>query len=382
MAGKLPFITGAIWLFIVWRYIWPMPWGFPGRIALSALVFVVAQFHWITSTYFGSLASPELPQPLLIVLSWAFGSFLLLAMLLLVRDIIGLLTLPLLPAIARALLGGQALYRLLGLLALVLGAVGVWQAVRVPDVKAISISIPGLPPAFDGYRVVQITDTHASRLLPRYWQASVVGRVNGLDPDLIVITGDLADGSTTARADDVRPFQDLQARDGVLSIPGNHEYYSDYRSWMAVYRSLGLNMLENQHVLIQRGGDTLAVAGLTDPQAVAFGLPAPSLQDALHGLEADVPAILLDHRPGNAREHARSGRVLLQLSGHTHGGQITGPHLLTKWANAGFVSGLYQLGSMQLYVSNGTGLWPGLGIRLGRPAEISLLTLRTSAKPG
>ena len=205
--------------------------------------------------------------------------------------------------------------------------------------------------------------------------AAVVAKTNALDPDLIVITGDLADGTPAARAADVQPLHDLKARDGVLAIPGNHEYYADYLGWMRAYRALGLDMLENAHVVIRRGDAALAVAGTTDRQAGPFGQMRPDLTAALEGLDPGVPVILLAHRPGGAAQHAQAG-VALQLSGHTHGGQILGPNLLTKWANEGFVSGLYHVGHMLLYVSNGTGLWNGLALRVGVPSEITQIVLR------
>ncbi len=375
MTFRLPIITGLIWLYILWRFIWPLSWGLAARLFLAVVVFLVAQYHWVVRQYFGTLASPELPQAVLIVLAWAFGAYLLLAMLVLVRDVLGVVTWLAWRRAGYAILAGQALHLTLGVLALGLAALGVWQAVRVPGVKTVEITLAGLPQAFDGYRIVQLSDTHAHRLLPQYWQAAVVQKANALNPDLTVITGDLADGTPQQRAADVRPLQDLRAPDGVLAIPGNHEYYSNYQAWMPAYRALGLHMLENAHVLIHHAGATLAVAGLTDHQATTFGQPPPNLQAALQGLAPDTPVILLEHRPGDARQNAQAG-VLLQLSGHTHGGQILGPHLLTQWVNGGFVSGLYQVGPMKLYVSNGAGLWNGLAIRLGRPAEITLIVLR------
>jgi len=375
MGTLLPFITGTIWLYVLVRFIWPLPWGIGARAALALVLCLVAQYHWFLRRFFGSLASPELPQEVLVGLGWAFGSVLLLAMLLLLRDVAGGQAFLFSRAAGRAILGGRVLHLSLGALALVLSAIGTWQAVRVPDVKTMELALPGLPPAFDGYRVVQLTDLHVSRLLPRSWIAAVVARTNALDADLVVITGDLADGSPRARADDVSPLHDLHARDGVLAIPGNHEYYADYRGWMAAYRALGLDMLENGHVVIRRGGAALAVAGITDRQAASFGQPRPDLAAALKDVPPGVPVILLAHRPEGAAQHARAG-VALQLSGHTHGGQILGPHLLTQWANEGFVSGLYRVGSMLLYVSNGTGLWNGLAIRLGRPSEITRIVLR------
>jgi len=379
MGTLLPLITGTIWLYALVRFIWPLPWGIGARAALAFVLFLVAEYHWFVRSFFGSLASPELPQGVLVGLGWAFGSVLLLAMLLLLRDVAGGLAFLVSRGAGRAVLGGRTLHLSLGALALVLSAVGTWQAIRVPDVKTVAITIPGLPPAFDGYRIAQLTDLHASRLLPESWMAAVVAKTNALDADLVVITGDLADGSPEARAADVRPLHDLRARDGVLAIPGNHEYYADYRRWMAAYRALGLDMLENAHVVIRHGGAALAVAGITDRQAGPFGQPRPDLDAALKGVEPGVPVILLAHRPEGAVRHAQAG-VALQLSGHTHGGQILGPHLLTQWANEGFVSGLYRVGAMRLYVSNGTGLWNGLAIRLGRPSEITRIVLRPESR--
>lgn len=378
MGTVMPLFTAVIWLYVAWRFVRLLPGRTWSRVALALVLLPIAEYHLVTSRFFGSLASPELPQWVLIALAWAFGAFLLLAMLLVLRDVLGVLTRLFSRRTSHALLAGQRLTMAIGILAAALSAFGVWQAVKVPAVKTVDITLPGLPAAFDGYRVVQLSDLHASRLLPASWISAVVAKSNALDADLIVITGDLEDGTPEARAADVRPLQDLRARDGVLAVPGNHEYYDDYQHWMRAFRRLGLPMLENAHVLIHRDDQALAVAGITDRQAASFGQPHPDLAATLRGIPPGTPVILLSHRPDNARASARAG-VTLQLSGHTHGGQILGPHLLTKWANKGFVSGLYQVGRMQLYVSNGTGLWNGLAIRLGRPSEITQIILHPGA---
>lgn len=376
MGSVLPFVTGTAWLYVLLRFVWPLAVAPAWRIALAILLFLAAEYHWVTSRYFGTLASPELPQWILIVLSWAFGTVLLLAVLVLVRDVLGGLIFVVARAAGRSILINQPLHVSLGILAVVLAAIGVWQAVRIPPVKTVDITLPGLPAAFDGYRLAMVSDLHASRLLPAYWQAAVVARTDALKPDLIVITGDLTDGSPRNRAPDVASFRNYRAPGGVLAIPGNHEYYSDYHGWMAAYRALGIHMLENSHVTIEHGGAQLVVAGLTDRQAGAFGLPQPDLKQALAGVPPGMPVILLAHRPGNAVLNARAG-VLLQLSGHAHGGQIRGLDLLALWANNGFLSGLYHVNGMALYASNGAGLWNGLAIRLGRPSEITQIILRT-----
>uniref|UniRef100_UPI00333ECF2A metallophosphoesterase n=1 Tax=Castellaniella defragrans TaxID=75697 RepID=UPI00333ECF2A len=375
----LTFITGTIWLYVSWRFVWSLPCGPASRIGLALALLLVSQQHQITRRFAGSMASPEIPYEALLGLNWVFGTFLLLALLLLLRDVVGMLVLLAAPGAGREILAGRPLLFSIGPLALLLAGIGVWQAVRVPDVKTLEITLPGLPPALDGYRIAQITDTHISRLLTGPWVEAVVARTNALDPDLTVITGDIADGTPEARAAGVRPLGALRARDGVLAIPGNHEYYADYQRWMNAYRGLGLHMLENAHVLIEHDGATFAVAGITDRQAATFDQPRPDLAAALKGLAPDMPVILLSHRPGGAALHAQAGAAL-QLSGHTHGGQILGPHILTQWANEGYVSGLYQVGDMRLYVSNGTGLWNGLAIRLGRPSEITLIVLRAQAR--
>lgn len=378
MGMILPLVMGVIGLYVAARFVRPLAMPIRLRVALGVMLLLVAEYQVFTSRFFGSLASPELPRWILIPLAWAFGALLLLAMLLLLRDLIGIAVFVFARRAGRRVLAGSKPALALGIAAMVLSTFGVWQALRVPPVKTVQIAVQGLPAAFDGYRVVQLSDLHASRLLPGSWIAAVVSRTNALQPDLIVITGDLEDGTPAARAADVRPLRDLRAPDGVLAVPGNHEYYADYAGWMAAFRGLGLHMLENAHVVIRRGSASLAIAGITDAQAAAFGQPRPDLAAAMAGIPRGVAVILLSHRPGNAVASAEAG-VALELAGHTHGGQIIGPDLLTRWANQGFLSGMYRVGAMQLYVSNGTGLWNGLVLRLGRPSEITQIVLHPAA---
>ena len=368
-------ITAIIALYVIWRFVRPLSVGRAGKIGLGVLLLLIAEHHLVTRTFFGSMASPEVPGQVLVVLGWAFASLILLALLLLIRDLVGIVVWALRGRTGRVLLGGSRLGIALGLISTGLSAVGVWQAIRVPDVKTMEIVLPRLPAELDGLRIVQLTDLHASRLLQAPWLQAVVNKTNALKPDLILITGDLVDGSPRARVDDVQPLKDLRARYGVFAIPGNHEYYVDYVHWLPAFEQLGLHMLLNEHVLITHNGRDLVLAGVTDKAAQPFKLPEPDIIKALKGAPAGDPVILLSHRPGGALLNAGQG-VDLQLSGHTHGGQILGPHLIAKWANEGFVSGLYAVAGMQLYVSNGTGLWNGFPVRLGRPSEITEIVLR------
>ena len=368
-------ITAIIALYVIWRFVRPLSVGRAGKIGLGVLLLLIAEHHLVTRTFFGSMASPEVPGQVLVVLGWAFASLILLALLLLTRDLVGIVVWALRGRTGRVLLGGSRLGIALGLISTGLSAVGVWQAIRVPDVKTMEIVLPRLPAELDGLSIVQLTDLHASRLLQAPWLQAVVNKTNALKPDLILITGDLVDGSPRARVDDVQPLKDLRARYGVFAIPGNHEYYVDYVHWLPAFEHLGLHMLLNEHVLITHNGRDLVLAGVTDKAAQPFKLPEPDIIKALKGAPAGDPVILLSHRPGGALLNAGQG-VDLQLSGHTHGGQILGPHLIAKWANEGFVSGLYAVAGMQLYVSNGTGLWNGFPVRLGRPSEITEIVLR------
>jgi len=256
---------------------------------------------------------------------------------------------------------------------------GEYSAVIPPKVKPVAITIAGLPDAFDGFRIVYITDTHISRTsLPNYlW--TVVCRANAVHPDLILLGGDLGD----LKPDEIKPnmhqLGDLHAKYGVYSSPGNHEYYRGLDEWIAFLDSVGIETLFNQHIVIEKDGAQLVVAGLPDDNKSSkwhAEREAPDLDKTLAGAPEGAPVILLSHQPRFARDYAEYP-VSLQLSGHTHGGMIAGlPALLVKIANRGFVSGRYQVGDMTLYVSNGAGLWNGFMFRLDVPPEITEVILR------
>jgi len=265
----------------------------------------------------------------------------------------------------------------MGVMALALAIFGISQAIRVPPIKRIEVAIPGLSPALDGYRMVQLTDMHISRLFTASWARAVVEKANGLEADLIVITGDLIDGSLDIRREDIAPLADLKARDGVLTVPGNHEYFFEVDRWLGHFPSLNMRILANDHAVIQRGEGRLVIAGVTDLSARFTGAVEPDLARALKGAPQDAPVILLDHQPRLARRAADMG-VALQLSGHTHGGMVRGLDQIVARANNGFVSGFYDVGPMKLYVNNGTGLWPGFALRIGVPAELTEFTLRSA----
>ena len=365
-------------LYVVWRVIWPMRLSLSLRGPLGLLVMALALHHRIVARFAGTMASPEIPKAAIVVLATGFTALLLGALLLLLLDALLLGARLLRRPRAAAALRAAWLRPGAMAVALLLSGYGIWQGMAVPQTRQVEVVIDGLPEAFDGYRVLQLTDIHASRLLTGRWVAKVVANSNALQPDMVVITGDLIDGSVAARAADFAPLAQLHAPDGVIAITGNHEYYAQYSAWMQAFRAQGMQVLENTHTGIRRGAAVLTIAGVTDPIAINYGLPPPDLGAALAGADPAAPVILLDHRPGAARANAAHG-VALQLSGHTHGGHIIGMDQLVKRANGGYVSGRYQVDGMTLYVSNGAGLWAGFAARIGVPSEITLITLRRGA---
>lgn len=338
------------------------------------ILLAASQYHFWSRLSSGSIFAPEFPRAVVILVNVAFGAIVLLAVLQILLDLGTLATM----LVRRGAVGvpDGVRYAIAGV-AVLLAGIGVANAVRVPPVTDVEIAIRDLPPRFDGYRLLQLTDLHISRLFPTPWTRAVVDRANASGVDLIVVTGDFIDGSVAMRRADVAPLKDLRAPDGVLAIPGNHEYFFDFGAWMRHLTALGMRMLPNAHVVLSRGDDRLVIAGVTDLSAPAVGQAGPDLAAALAGAPVGAPVVLLDHQPKNARQAAAKG-VALQLSGHTHGGMIRGFDRPFAAANGGFVSGRYAVDGMTLYVSNGTALWPGFALRLGRPSEMTRITLRAA----
>jgi predicted MPP superfamily phosphohydrolase len=359
-------------LLVLTRFIWPLQLPLWVKGVLAVLVLVASQYHFWSRLSSGSVFSPEFPRVVIILFNWAFGTIILLALMQLVLD--GATLLAMLVHGGRVNVPDDVRYAI-GAIAGVLAAIGVHQAIRVPPVKNIEFAIPGLSPQFDGYTMLQLTDLHISRLFPTRWARAVVERSNSLGANLIVISGDLIDGALASRRTDIEPLRDLHARDGVYMIPGNHEYFFGYRAWIAHFAAMGMRVLENAHAVLERDGGQLVLAGVTDLSAAHTGQTAHDLAAAIKGAPRGVPVILLDHQPKDAQRAAALG-IALQLSGHTHGGMVVGLDRLAARANNGYVSGRYDVDGMILYVNNGTALWPGFALRLGRPSELTRITLR------
>lgn len=249
--------------------------------------------------------------------------------------------------------------------AALLTVLGVIQA-RRPRVVRVSVPIADLPADLAGLKIVQLSDLHVGSTIRRPFVDRVVDRANALAPDLVAVTGDVADGFVPELRDHVAPLGRLRAPLGTFFVTGNHEYYWDPRGWMLELSRLGIDVLSNEHRLIERGRGRLLLAGVTDLSAASN--PHAAMAGAPH---SDV-RILLAHQPRTAFA-AQDAGFDLQLSGHTHGGQYFPFSVLVRLFQP-FVAGLHRLEAMWLYVSRGTGYW-GPPLRFGAPSEITLIEL-------
>ena len=261
---------------------------------------------------------------------------------------------------------------------------GMYEGVRIPHVRRVEIAYRDLPPEFDGYRIVHLSDLHCSSAARRLRFERIVERVNALDADLIAITGDFVDGTPAERMNDLEPLADLRAKDGVFGCTGNHEAYWNWYGWADLFMQWNVRILSEitfcDGSVIRRGGASIALGGLHDQ---AFrrsnmwkGL-APFALSAFRNVPPDAFRILLCHRPFTEAIGSETADVRLQLSGHTHGGAMPGVSRLVARANEGHTRGLYEFAPGRfLHVSPGTGQWAGFPLRLFNPAEITEIVLR------
>ncbi len=270
------------------------------------------------------------------------------------------------------------------LLALAATGWGLWSARRTARVVRVDVPIGGLPEALHGFTVAQISDIHIGPTIRRAYLGRIVERVNALGADMVAITGDLVDGSVADLALHVSPLMDLRSRHGTFFVTGNHEYYSGAQPWIDELRRLGVQVLVNQHVVLHHPGPgagspgaALVLAGVADFGAHHF---IEAHRSDPHGALKGAPdhvhtRVLLAHQPRSAQAAARAG-FQLQLSGHTHGGQIWPWNYLVRFQQP-FTAGLNRLHALWVYTNRGTGYW-GPPKRFGVPSEITHLRLVTA----
>jgi hypothetical protein len=218
-----------------------------------------------------------------------------------------------------------------------------------------------------------VADIHLGPILGRAHTERIVATINRLDPDIVAIVGDLVDGTVAELEPAALPLRDLNPRYASFFVTGNHEYYSGFQQWVDEVPRLGLHPLRNERVEISHGGGVIDVAGVNDVTGGSYG-DGPDYEKALADRDPSRPVVLLAHQPVQAHEAARHG-VDLQLSGHTHGGQMVPFNLVVKLQQP-VVSGLGRVDGMPIYVTNGAGFW-GPPVRVGAPPDVTLVELRS-----
>ena len=236
--------------------------------------------------------------------------------------------------------------------------------------RRVRIPLAKLPKSASGYVIVQLSDVHVGPTLGREFVESIVRETNALAPDLIVITGDLVDGSVDQLREHVAALRDLKARDGVFFVTGNHEYYSGADAWIAHLGTLGVRVLRNERVDVRGLFD---LAGVDDASS-AGALPhhGQDVAKAAQGRDPSRALVLLAHQP-KALKDALAAQVDLQLSGHVHGGQLVPFNWLVRLQQP-LVAGLYLVEKTYVYVSTGTGYW-GPPMRVGSGSELTRIEL-------
>jgi hypothetical protein len=245
---------------------------------------------------------------------------------------------------------------------------GLWRG-RKPHLKKVEINIPNLPNDLKGLKIVHISDLHVGKNIGKKYVDYIVEETLKLSPDLIALTGDIGDSEATLHGKDLEGFKFFKPPLGIYYVPGNHEYYWNLHDWFEVMKSFGSNVLMNESKVISHHHSKILIAGITDTMDRKN---PPDLNKPLLGSDKNSFKILLSHRPDPAIKASKLGYDL-QLSGHTHGGQFFPWTLLVRFIHRHHL-GLFQEGSLKVYVSGGTGSWGPL-LRFGSSAELTLLTV-------
>ncbi|MGW4958961.1 metallophosphoesterase [Nonomuraea sp. NPDC004186] len=281
---------------------------------------------------------------------------------------------PVVAPISRRLFLGRTTAAIAGVGALGTVGYGMTSALGDPVIERVKVALPKLDSRLGGLRFAVVSDIHLGPLTGRGHTERIVRMINGLEADVVAIVGDLVDGSVAQLGPLAQPLKSLESRYGAYFVTGNHEYFapSGPLEWIEELDQLGVRSLRNERVEIRHQGAVLDLAGVNDLNGASAG-DGPDFDKALGGRDAGRSTVLLAHQPVQVGQAARHG-VDLQLSGHTHGGQIA-PFNLVVGLQQPVVSGLATVDGVQVYVTRGAGFW-GPPVRVGAPPEITLLELR------
>ncbi|MET8825874.1 metallophosphoesterase [Streptomyces sp. NPDC004610] len=272
----------------------------------------------------------------------------------------------------RRLFLGRTVGAVVGTTALATTGYGIRTALGDPVILRVPVQLPRLDPRVSGLRIATISDLHLGPILGRSHTERVVRLINRLEPDLVAIVGDLADGTSAQLGHAISPFRSLESRYGNFFVTGNHEYfYDDVQGWVEELRDLGVRPLLNERVEISHNGGLLDLAGVEDVTGEEHDR-GPDFTRTLEGRDADRAVVLLAHQPVLAEQASDHG-VDLQLSGHTHGGQMFPLNAIAGLSNP-VLAGLGKVGDTQLYVTKGVGSF-GPPVRVGAAPDISVIEL-------
>jgi predicted MPP superfamily phosphohydrolase len=279
-------------------------------------------------------------------------------------------------ALPRRLFLARGLAVTAGAVALGTASTGAYFANSPPVVRRVPVTLANLDPALDGLRIVTFSDGHLSATYGGRRFERLVELVNEQHPDVVAIVGDLVDGDVSELREEAAPLADLVSEQGVFFVTGNHEYFVDTNAWLRHLPTLGVDVLRNERVAIRRGEASFDLAGIDDRTAASSGLPGhgANLDAALDGRGHGVPVVLMAHQPVLVEQAAAAG-VDLQLSGHTHGGQLW-PFDYVIRLDQPSIEGLSRHGDTQLYVTSGAGYW-GPPMRVGARPEVTVVELRS-----
>lgn len=337
-------------------FVWRARMSWWARLAWAFWLLACCSKFYCFARWGGHVYEPVLPVWVMWMWNWAYSGAIILALL----------------ALLTVWWRSRVRVWVLPVVAWTVSTVGLWNGVRPPSVHEVELVYSDLPAELDGYRIVQLSDLHASSSLRRWRTQAVVDLVNGLDADLICLTGDYADGWAGLIGPCLEPIRNLRARDGVWAVTGNHEFYCNRRDWTPLYEAWGIRFLVNACAFPR---PSLALGGVNDIQVLADE-PYPNVARAFAAATNGEFRVLLQHRPAQAHANIEGHGVRLQLSGHTHGGIMPVLSELVRQHNGGYVRGLYEFPHGRLYVSPGSGQWAGFPMRFFNDSEITLLTLR------
>ncbi|MEU4427536.1 metallophosphoesterase [Actinoplanes sp. NPDC024001] len=246
---------------------------------------------------------------------------------------------------------------------------GMRTAMSAPRVDRVQIPVAKLPRTLDGLRLAVVSDIHLGPIARTAHSQRIVEVINSVDADIVAVVGDLVDDTVEELGAAAAPLRGIRSRQGTYFVTGDHEYYSGYESWIDEVRDLGMRPLRNERVAL----GALDLAGVNDTTGGMYG-DAPDFPKTFADRDPARPVVLMAHQPVQAVEAARYG-VDLQVSGHTHGGQMF-PFDAVVRLQQPLLSGYGTVDGVPVYVTNGAGFW-GPPVRVGAPPQVTLIELRT-----